>query len=350
MYVGIVSSMANVALMLTPYMVAIGGSWRFFYWLWLPACVFTSFLAFIWAPETLFYRPAMAFDGHILSQEDDGKVTVYSNWTEVPGGKPVPDTPSSFRFRDIISHVISWNRTRTGGWAAIRNFRRQILICAINPLIFWVLILNALVTGGMVITCSRYAQVLLAPPYNFSFKAIGLAKFANGIGALLALPTSGPLTTHIVRILARRNRGVREAEHYLPSFIIPIVASVISLALFGAAVQHKWAWQWILLFVGIDFFAAISLLTSNILWVTEAFPHWAGPALVIIGTGGYAASFGLSAGVESWILSQGLGGMYIELAAVTFIVGIIGLPISYWGKRLREWMHTKYVDEEEKWG
>ncbi|KAG4440385.1 hypothetical protein IFR05_004125 [Cadophora sp. M221] len=342
LYWCVCNGMSNVGLALTPYIVATGGSWRAFYWVWLGPCILTIILALVWSPETYFKRPPMAFDGHIVAQSDGGKVTVYTSWEEVPGGKPMPDKPQVWAPSTILRDILFWNRTATGGWPAMKAFPRQVLICAINPLILWVLVLNAFVFGGMVVTCTTYVSLLMAPPYNFTFKEISLVKLSPFIGALLAFPASGILTSWLTRILATRNRGVHEPEHYLPSFILPVVTSSISLALFGIAAEKEWNWRWILFFVGLDYFSAISMFTSNTLWVTEAFPRWAGAAITIVGAGGYALSFVLGSTITPWIKSQGIGNTYVELGILTWLVGLIGFPVNYWGKRFREYIYSKW--------
>lgn len=340
------SSLSNVGLAVTPFiMTATGGSWRAFYWVWSVPCFLSIFLAVIWTPETMFQRPAMAFDGHILSQSENGRVTVYSKWEEVPGGQPDLDEPQDWNASSVIMNILFWNRTRTGGWSAMKSCGRQLLLCAFNPLIFWVLILNTLVFGGMVITVQTLVEILMDPPYNFSLEAVGLAKLSNAIGALLAFPASGILTSVVIRALAARNRGVREPEHYLPSFILPVVTSTVSLILYGIAAERQWDWRWILLFVGLDYFSAICLFTSNTLWLTEAFPRWAGPALVIVGAGGYAMSFGMSSAIGPWIRSEGFGKTYLEIALMTLIVGLVGFPVNFWGKKFREYIYARWGHE-----
>jgi hypothetical protein len=224
----------------------------------------------------------------------------------------------------------------------MKEFPLQILICAFNPLILWVLVLNAFVFGGMVITCATSVGVLMAPPYNFTFQQTGLSKFGTFFGALVAFPASGILTSWVTRILARRNQGVHEPEHYLPSFILPVVTSSVSLALFGIAVERHWDWRFILFFVSLDYFSAISMFTSNTLWVTEAFPRWAGPAIVIVGAGSYCLSFVMSSNIAPWIASQGFGSTYVELAVLTSAMGVAGLPINLWGKKFRQYIYSNW--------
>lgn len=334
--------LSDVGLALTPSIISAGGSWRAFYWAWLGPCALTILLAFIWAPETSFQRPPIAFDGHVIAQAENGKVTVYSTWEEVPGGKPIPEEPQTWKTSTYLKNKIFGTQSETGGWQAMATFPRQFMFCALNPLVLWVMVLNTFTFGGMVITCETYAQVLMSPPYNFSFFEIGLAKLSPSIGAFLAYPVSGISTTYLIRFLASRNRGVREPEHYLPSFFLPIIISAVSLALFGIAAARQWDWRWILLFVGLDYLSAIATFSTNVVWITESFPEWAGAAIVIVGAGSFGTSFALSSSIGPWIQSQGLGKTYVELAVVTVAVGVFGFPINYWGKRYREYMYSKW--------
>jgi len=339
---------SNIALVFTQYIIAIDGSWRTFYWVWLGPSALSILLALVWLPETYFTRPPRAFDGRVISQSSSGKVTIYSTWEEVPGGKPLPDTPQS-EIQSIgsrLKNIIFWNQTTTGGWPAVFAFPTQLLICIFNPLILWVFVLNAFVIGSMVVTCATYAETLTAPPYNLSFRNICLAKLSPAAGALLAFLTSGLFTNSIVRSLAKHNRGIREPEHYLPSFILPVIMCTASLALFGVATQRQWDSHWILIFVGLNYFSAVSIFVSGILWVTEAFPRWAGPAIVVVGAGGYGLSFAVSLAIQPWINSQGLGMAYIELAILTLAIGLVGFPVNYWGKQCREYIYIRWAHEE----
>jgi hypothetical protein len=334
---------SDLGLALTPSILSAGGSWRAFYWIWLAPCVLLIPLALFWAPETSFERPPMAFDGHIISQTDTGKITIYPTWEEVPGGKPMPDEPApTWKTSTFLKNITFGTQSETGGWLAMKAFPKQLMFCAFNPLVLWVMLLNTFVFGGMVITCQTYVLVLTSPPYNFTFNQIGLAKLSTGIGALIAYPASGILTTYLIHVLASRNRGVREPEHYLPSFFLPIILSSVSLALFGIATERRWDWRWILLFVGLDYLSAIAAFPTNVVWVTESFPNFTGAAIVVVGAGSYGTSFVLSSVIGPWIQDQGLATTYIELGVVTLVLGFFVFPINFWGKRYREYIYARW--------
>lgn len=139
-----------------------------------------------------------------------------------------------------------------------------------------------------------YAFVLDAPPYALPIHITALVTTAGAIGSLLAWPASGMLISWISRRLSMSNGGVREAEHYLPAFILPVLASVASIILYGVTIDRKWPAIWIYVAYMLNSFSFASLSTANTLWITEAFPRWAAPAIVILMGLSYMTSFGLS--------------------------------------------------------
>lgn len=335
-------AMGNIALAFTAKIVSAGASWRAFYWVWLGPCVVAIVMALFCVPETYFERPPMAFDGHIISQDDCGRVDVYEKWDDVPGGKPVPYLPEFTSKRDTLKRILFWNRTATAGLSAIKAFPRQILICSINPLILWAFILNALVSGGTALTSLVYADVLMASPYDYTFNEIALLKFSPVVGAILAYPASGLLTSWLTTVLARRNRGIHEPEHYLPSFILPVITSCVSLALFGAAAEKLWNPRWFYLFIGLNYFSSVAMFVSYALWVTDAFPQWAGAAITIIEVGAGISGFVDSTSAAAWMESQPMGKMFLFLSMLTACFGLLGIPIGCWGKRFREYIALKW--------
>lgn len=335
-----------VALSLVPTLTNAGSSWRTFYLVYTIPSAFALVLALFLYPETYFLRPAIAFDGHVLVQSATEKVKVYEGWEEVPGGKALPDTPEKSKLRAIMKELRVWGTVK-GGWKAMMACYPQILMCVFNPLIFWVALLNAAVFASMISIGMTYVTLLSAEPYSFPIQVIALINLSAAVGALLAWPVSGIMIARITRRLAMRNGGVRDAEHYLPAFVLPILSGATSAMLYGVAGQRKWHWIWIYISYALNAFSSVSLGTANTLWVTEAFPRWAGAALVVVGGGSYIASFGMSFVILPWIQSQGFAGENIEIAVVILVVGGILIPIAFWGKRLRQHIHSRWGMSEK---
>jgi MFS family permease len=316
-------------------------NWRTFYIIFMIPCIIAVVLAFLFYPETYFLRPAVAFDGRVLVQSATEKVKIYADWEEVPGGKALPDTPANCKWSATIKQLKIWGKTGSG-WEAMWACYPQILLCMVNPLIFWVALLNAIVFGSMMSIGETYSITLSGAPYFLPNDTIALVNFGAAFGALLAWPAAGLMSSMISRRLAMSNRGVRDAEHFLPAFVVPILSGVASVTLYGLTIENKWHPVWVYIAYALNALSFYSLAVANTLWVTEAFPRWAAPALVVLGGWSYVASFGTSYAIFPWIKSQGYAAMNIEIAAMIFVVGGMIVPVSFWGKSLRQYIQGKW--------
>jgi hypothetical protein len=325
-----------------PLMTKSNTSWRTFYLIWAIPSAVSLALVFFFYPETYFIRPAVAFDGRILVQSSTEKVQIYQDWEEVPGGKALPDIPHRLLW---IRDLRFWGTTR-GGWKAMWQCYPQVLGCLVNPLIFWVALLNAIVFGSMLSIGETYAFVLSGAPYSLDVHIIALVNLAGGIGCFIAWPMAGVMIECVSCRLAMINGGVREAEHYLPAFILPILAGTASMILYGLAAERKWHFMFIYVAFGLNNFTFVSLATANTLWVTDAFPRWAAPALVVLGGVSYIASFSISFAIQPWVAAQGIAGVNIEIGIMIAVVGFVLIPVTFWGKRLRQHIHARWGTSE----
>jgi len=328
---------------LAPQMSSNGGDRKLFYLIWLVPCTISVLLVYLFYPESYFIRPPLAFNGRVLVQSSTEKTKIYSHWDEVPGGKELPDLPDGDKAFFRRPEYRIWART-PGGWKGAARCYPQILLCLLNPLIFWVTLLEAVVFGGMLSIGETYANLLSSPPYLLPQSQIALVNLAAAFGSLAAWPASGLLITYTTKRLAMRNKGVKEAEHYLPAFILPVIFTAISFFLYGLT-AHFFLPAWLVyLAYALNAFSFSALATANTLWVTEAFPRWAAPALVVVNGVSYAASFGTSGVIGKWMRSQGILGMEFELGLATLAIGCVGLSWAFWGKKARGFIEGRWAE------
>jgi len=332
-----------VCLAFTPELVQINSTWRSFYFIWSIPSIIALVLAFLFYEETYFVRPAVAFDGRILVQTATEKFRIYDDWEQVPGGKRLPevlDGPTTTRKLNF------WGTVPRGGWRRMLVCYPQILLCICNPLIFWVALLNAVNFGGMFSIGTTYAAVLSAKPYELSINSIALVDIAGAFGALTGWPVTGILISKVAERLARRNGGVRDAEYYLPAYALPVLASTMSLILYGLTAQFKWHYIFIYISYFLNTFASISMGIANTLWVTEAFPRWFAGGIVVVGGGSYVVSFGMSFLILPWVNSQGFAKANIEIGIIILVIGGLLIPVALWGKSLRHYINRRWVRYE----
>jgi hypothetical protein len=324
-----------------PFMTNQGTKWRSFYLYWCIPAGISCVMAFL-SPETHFKRPAVAFDGRIILQSSTEKITIYSDVDDQHRNKALPSTPSQSALR-AVANWFRIPRSNAGCWIAMARSYPQILMCFLNPLIFWVLLLTGVNFSGMMFIDATYALILSKTPYQLSSNLIILVDVSAGVGALVAWPAAGRMVASLCRSFSRRNRGVREAEHYLVGYVLPVLTGGLSTLLYGLAVKFKWHFSTFYVAYGLNAFSFTALAIANTLWVTEAFPRWAAAALVVVGGGSYTASFGMSFVLMPWIRAQGYLGVGMQLTALQVVLGGIIVPVAFWGKSVRQHIHGRWA-------
>jgi hypothetical protein len=333
---------ATGGLALVPSLSSQGTSWRHFYYYWSIPTGISFFLALALYPETYFKRPTVAFDGLIVLQSATEKVTVYKD-TEADSDiyRDLPDLPSSHG----LLNRLRCSRSLFASWKSVAYCYAQMMACAINPLIFWVLLASSIHWAGILFIGATYAETIRSPPYNLPFYLVLNVYVASCVGALVAYPVGGWLTDKILKRLARRNNGVREAEHFLVGYIAPAIAGAFSTGIYGYAVEYKLHYSFYYLSSGLAAFAWVTLSISNTLWVTEAFPRWAAPAVAVSGGACYVLSFCVGFALLPWISAHGFKLVGVELAVLQIVAGLIIIPIAFWGKSARQAIHGRWADE-----
>ncbi|RYP87626.1 hypothetical protein DL769_000485 [Monosporascus sp. CRB-8-3] len=306
---------------------------------------FITALSLFFLPESFFIRPAVAYDGRILVQSSTEKVKLYEPWQYAEGEEDDLEQASLEVRHKQISPWMSWMRMLRpfgASWKSMLACYPQILLCVCNPLIFWVAVMNAINFGGMLFVGSTISGVLARPPYSLSDQLLGLVNGSAAVGALIAWPLTVSLGCPIVKKLTVRADGVRHAENYLIFYLLPILTGVASVVLYGLTVTHEWHFSIACLAYGLNSFSNIGMGLANTLWVTEAFPRWAAAALVVVGGVSYMASFAISFAVPPWVETEGFAKTGIEMGVLLLVAGLVALPVTLWGKSLRQAIHGKW--------
>ncbi|KAH3963932.1 hypothetical protein HBH70_230030 [Parastagonospora nodorum] len=324
-----------------PYISDEGTQWRSYYRYWSIPAMISFFLTFFLFPETYFKRPTVAFDGLIVLQSSTEKTTVFKD-IEVDSDiyRDLPELPTQ---NGILGRYSVWI-SPFASWTAMVRCYPQIGFCLINPMIFWMAIAVAVNYAAMLFIGASYPRVLGEAPYNLRTELVVLVNLASAVGGLLALGAVQPVN-RILDHLAKRNRGVREAEHYLLVLILPVITGAASSLIYGCAVHYSLHLSLYYFAYGLNGFSWVTIAIGTTMWVTEAFPRWAAPALAAMSGTSFLVSFGLSFGLSPWIIAHGYRLVGVELAVFQIFTGLVVVPISFWGKSARQAIHGRWADE-----
>jgi hypothetical protein len=282
-----------------PFVVqAAGSNWRINYWFWSGFSALSLILAIFCLPETFFPRAPYLIDGQLVITDQYGNVTVIAA-EDAPEFtqdqlSPEEEPAQSESYLQALRPM----KLQQQGFKRFLTTYAEMALSLLNPSIVWVLILNALLFGGLVAQSLTYTTQLVLPPWNFSSATVGTAQAGSFFGALVALGLSGITVDRISGFITKRNGGVREAEHILPNFILPSCLAFAGLVLYGivAGNPEKYpgaGWIGIHISFGLYYCAFIAISAITGVWIGEATPHWSGAALVLVCGGRNALSFAI---------------------------------------------------------
>ncbi|PVI02405.1 MFS general substrate transporter [Periconia macrospinosa] len=339
-------SVGTSFLVFVPLISQQGRQWRFFYMVWSVLAASSIVIGFFLVSESYFKRPTVAFDGLILLQTATEKLTVHEDQERDSDlYRDLPQFPIDDLHNRTLLQRLGLARSPFASFKSMGRCYLQMIFCFVNPLLFWVFIASSFNFAGMMYIGATFPRILSSPPYSLTPNVVVTINVASGAGAVIAFFSTGCITSVILRRLSKRNKGVREAEHYLVCFIPAVVMGGLSTLIYGLAIDRSWHIVAYYFAYGLNGLSWVSLSIGTLLWVTEAFPRWAAPAIAVVNGGCYILSFSMSFGLGPWIHRYGYLTVGLQLTGLQFIGGLIVIPIAFWGKSARQIIHGRWANE-----
>ncbi|KAG8159913.1 hypothetical protein KVR01_010550 [Diaporthe batatas] len=190
-------------------------------------------------PETQFVRAAAAPRSADTTQDvqagTDGAEKTWEHQAEkVPttSSTAQPRTPR----RSFVKTLTPWERTNYTN-KSIPHLLSEIFVHLINPAVFWILMVSAVLVAFFVVSAYILSQIWSVPPYNLNVAQNGYFWAGAFVGGVLAVFV-GPLCDWSARALARANRGVYEAEFRIPVNILGALFCGLGWFLFMWVVEN----------------------------------------------------------------------------------------------------------------
>lgn len=162
----------------------------------------------------------------------------------------------------------------------------------------------------------------------------------NSSNTLLSV-LSGPVADTVVTKIAKRRKGIREAEFGLANMVIPFICGIAGCFVFGYAGQSNVHWSVLLLGNFFVVFGFLCIMIAVNVYIVESYPQWAGPVLVNVSSMRIIIAFFLASEATTWVAEKGLLATF-AIYAETMIVISLGIPILWFtGKKLRVWTGGK---------
>ncbi|KAF7864550.1 hypothetical protein EAF04_006682 [Stromatinia cepivora] len=192
--------------------------------------------------------------------------------------------------------------------------------------------------------------ILSAPPYNFSSSMVGLSYVSPLLGVACASFYSGFIGDRVVLWLARRNKGVLEAEHRLWLFLLSIILIPASLILWGVGAAHHI--HWFGLIVAMFLIAGSNGIgvQLSVSYCIDAYKDLSGEAMASVIVIRNTMSFALGYGITPWVTNMGYQNAFIVAAFAGLAQVLTFFAVVKWGKSWRnntKGRYYKYLKESE---
>jgi MFS family permease len=187
-------------------------------------------------------------------------------------------------------------------------------------------------------------------PYNYGDAGVAIMNVPTLIGAIIGCFYGGYLSDYFVDWMAKRNNGVREAEHRLWLMFLTAIISPLGMFLFGIGTAQEWSWPvpYVGLgFIGFGWGCAGDLSMS---YLVDAYPQMVLEGMVGVSVINNTLGMIFSLACNPWIDSLGVQNSYIAVGVVNFVVMMLTAPMIIYGKKCRKLtknMYYRFIEQRD---
>ncbi|KAK3394129.1 major facilitator superfamily domain-containing protein [Podospora didyma] len=322
-------------------LITIDHDWRVIYQVASALIGFVLLLAFFGFPETAYIRDKQQSDDEssgpgVSTSEKTAATASDVERAERPG--PIRKTGSYLESLKIFHTSLTHE-------SFLKLVARPIgLICL--PPVLWAALVEA-VTIGFLVAVTSNVEVAFEETYGFKAWQAGLCFIGAIIGSIIGIPAGGQLGDKVADWFTRRNGGVRDPEMRLPAMLPCLIATPLSLILYGVGIEHKLHWICPTIGIALLNFATVQGTNLCLVYVIDAYRPVAGE--ITLAVMGFKSLFGflLSFYTNTWVKQSGYQSAYGVMAAISAIVILFAIPLYFWGKKIRhatwKWPIISYI-------
>ncbi|KAI9737632.1 MAG: hypothetical protein M1818_005636 [Claussenomyces sp. TS43310] len=182
----------------------------------------------------------------------------------------------------------------------------------------------------------------IGPPWNYSDVGSGLMNVPCLIGALVGCFWGGVLSDHFVLWRAKRNRGIREAEHRLWMMYPVALLSPAGMFLFGVGTQRGWPWPAPYVGLGLIGFGWGCAGDLSMAYLMDAYPDMVLEGMVGVSVLNNTLSCIFTFTASLWLDAQGPQNTFVAIGVLNFVFVMLTVPMMIWGKACRAWTKDRY--------
>ncbi|GAB7335700.1 hypothetical protein MBLNU13_g08006t1 [Cladosporium sp. NU13] len=329
--------------------------WRWTMHLGTIVCAFCFVVMFFFMEETIYFRKTEGVhlteasstvditpDAESRERSEKGFPTALSE----PAARAVltqdisPSSAVGMSYRPTKWSKYSFFRVLPGRPSKLDTFKmvyRPLIMIFQFPTVAWAGFLYGINLAWYNVLNGTASPVLTSAPYNWSAAQVGCVYAGPIVGAAIASLWSGNAADWIALKLARRNCGVREAEHRLWVLVVSGVISTAGLITWGVGAYHGVHWIGLVFGLGMLTFGCVTGGSIAVSYNVDCFKEIAGETTVSIMVIRNTIGFGISYAITPWWQTQGLQNCFITAGMISIACTFTFFGMIVYGKRLRRW-------------
>lgn len=308
------------------------GDWKYIYYLGI-ALIGSLWICILFVvPETIYRRDREPSTETIVQEQFEDKVVsvhkelVMDN-SELEASMIIPQKETYWQTMRVIPRH---SYTEESLWDI---FIRPIGLICLPPVLWSTMVFTG--TISFVVAVSSNYSTAFSAAYGFNTWQCGLVWLGAIVGSLIATVVAGPIFEKTTDYFTNRNNGIREPEHRIPSIVLALIACPVGLLMYGFGIEKKLHWMVPIVGYGIMSFGVVQGTTVSFVYTIDSYRPIAGE--VEVTQLGFKGLFGflLSFYTNPWITSQGYALAFGEMAILASVLIASGIPLYWYGARIR---------------
>ncbi|KAJ4394731.1 hypothetical protein N0V93_003950 [Gnomoniopsis smithogilvyi] len=335
-----------------------GQGWQWvLYWCAI-FCGIGFVICFLFMEETNYHRPTQ-IQGETVEAETAVEVSKTSDPEKTPTAEsmsPAPSTREGVMGQSQKSFVQKMALFHRGDLRK-KNMMKGMVLRPLIFLTFPVIFAAGFMYGSILcyfnILNGTTSLILSSAPYNFSSSKVGLTYIATLLGSATGSYYSGPLGDKFVLWKARRNGGIREPEHRLWLYVMPLLIVPSGLLLWGVGAAHNV--HWFGLVVAMYMLGTCIAVGCQIpvAYCIDSYSDFGADGVVTVIIVRNTMSFAIGYGITPWVTNMGYQNAFLVAAFAALVVIAGFLVFIKFGKGFRKnstQRYLKYIKQREEDG
>ncbi|KAK7553494.1 major facilitator superfamily protein [Phyllosticta paracitricarpa] len=364
LYIGIYAFLLFGSNFLAPFFagwIDVAAGWQWVMWFGAIVQAVSFFILYFFMEETMYFRKTVEGAEEAAAEKVEPakeEPKVHAAEVKVPRSETDSDpekAQAEARTYEAVAGSVSKKRTykkklamfvkmdgRPSDKAMFTMMWRPLLIIYYFPSVSWAGFLYGTCLSWYNVLNATASAVLSDDPYNFSSGLVGTAYLSPVIAAGLGALWSGWSADRWALWLARRNGGIREAEHRLWPLAFSGIMCSAGLILWGVGAARGVHWFGPIVGLGLLAFSVVCGGSIALSYDVDCFKEIAGESMISVIIIRNTLGFAVSWGINPWIDSLGLQNCFISVSMVALVCTATFLPMVKYGKALRRWSTQKY--------